>query len=325
MIAKMPHTMKSLSRTLCLALAFSFTASAAHAAPDLTTIVVPGGPGGTPDIMARQIAEAMTKVTGKSVIVDNKPGAGGSIGGRFVTKAKADGATLLLTSSGITGTTSHMYPDYQPVEKLDHLALLVSVPFVVVARKNFPAATPKEFIEYVKKHPNQVNWSNAGSGTHGHLTQVMLERASGLRFQIVPYKGSMPAFNDILGGHLDAALDNVATYKASIEAGKVMPIFVTSKERIPALPNVPTARELGIAFDNVAWYALAAPKNSPRVVQDEIRTALQKHFDTEAMRAKYQDMGMSLAVSSQDEAQQKAAADTAAFGKIIKEMNLTAQ
>lgn len=319
----LPRTIHRLTRTVSVWLGLSIAATAALAAPEVTTIVVPGGAGGTPDVMARQVAEAMSKASGKTVIVDDKPGAGGSIGGRFVTRAKPDGATLLMTSSGITGTAGHVYPDYHPVDKLDHFVILVNVPFVVVARKDFPAATPKDFVEYVRKHPNAVNWSNAGAGTHGHLTQVMLQRASGLNFRIIPYKGSMPAFNDLLGGHLDAALDNVATYKASIESGKVKPIFVTSKERLPSLPNVPTARELGIPFDNVAWYALAAPKNTPQAVYDDIRAALQKNFDTPATRAQYDALGMKVVMSSQDEAQKRAVADTATFGKLIKELDIT--
>lgn len=318
------RSLQSITRAVCLPLAILGAVSTAQAAADMT-IVVPGGPGGTPDIMARQIAEAITKHTGKTVIVDNKMGAGGSIGGRFVTRAKADGTTLLVTSSGTTSTAMHMYQDYQPLEKLDHITMLVSVPFVAVAKKSFPVAGSKEFLDYVRKNPQQVNWSNAGVGTHGHLTQLMIERAAGLRFQIVPYKGSVLAFNDIMGGHLDAAMDNVGAYKNSIEAGKVMPIFVTSKERVASLPNVPTARELGIPFDGVAWYALAAPKNSPQAVYDEVKVALRKYFDTDALREKYQSMGMKLELSTQEEAQNRAASDAAAFGKVIKELNIKAE
>ena len=289
-----------------------------------TTIVVPGGAGGTPDMLARQIAEAISKHTGKAVIVDNKVGAGGSIGGRFVTRAKPDGLTLLITSSGITGTAGHLYPDYHPVEKLEHFMGIADVPFVVVSRKDFPATDPKDFIAYVRANPKQVRWSNAGFGTHGNLTQILLQRAGNLQFDIIPYKGSMPALNDLLGGHVDAALDNVATYKVTIESQKVNAVFVTSKERVAYLPNVPTARELGIPLDNIAWYALAAPKGTPKAVLDDITAALKENFFTDANKQRYAALGLTLVMSTREETQRRAEADFATFGKIIKEYNMAA-
>lgn len=321
---KLPTPMTARkAKSLLLAAALSLCGALVQA--QTTTIVVPGGPGGTPDILARQIAEAINKHTGKTVIVENKVGAGGSIGGRFVTRAKPDGLTLLITSSGITGTAGHLYPDYHPVEKLDHFMVIADVPFVAVSRKDFPAASPKDFLDYVRKHPNEVRWSNAGFGTHGNLTQILLQRAGNLDFNIIPYKGSMPAFNDLLGGHVDAALDNVATYKTSIENQKVNPVFVTSKERVPSLPNVPTARELGIPLDNTAWYALAAPKGTPPAVFEEVAAAIKKNFYNDANRARYAAMGITLLVSSREEAQKRAESDSATFGKIIKEFNMAGQ
>ncbi|OZI70912.1 tripartite tricarboxylate transporter substrate binding protein [Bordetella genomosp. 12] len=313
----------SLGRKCVVALGGVLLAAAATA--QTTAIVVPGGAGGTPDILARQIAQAISKSTGRNVIVENKPGAGGSIGGRFVTRAAPDGSTFLMTSSGITGTASHIYPDYHPLEKLDHISILVDVPFVVVARNDFPTKTPQEFLDYVRQHPKKVTWSNAGTGTHGHLTQILLQRATGLQFEVIPYKGSMPALNDLMGGRIDAALDNVATYKAHIEAGKVKPIFVTSKQRVPSLPDVPTARELGIDFDNVAWYALAAPKGTSPKLYADIKRALDENFNVPEIRKQYADMGISLVISSQEEAERRARADTETFGKLIKELDLSNQ
>lgn len=314
-------------RTLLASGFLAFTAACAGLLPhtaqaQTTTIIVPYAAGGTTDLLARQAAEAISKHTGRTVIVDNKPGAGGYVGARMVTRAKPDGQTLLMTSSGITAVTPQVYPDYHPMRDLDHVSIIVDVPFVLVARKDLGIDNAQQFLEHARKTPGVVSMGNAGIGTHGHLVQIMLSQASNLDFSIVPYKGSVPAANDLLGSHLDSLLDNVGVQKPFIDAGKVVPLFVTSKERVPSLPNVPTAREVGVPFDSVAWFGLAAPKGTSPEFYAQIVEALQIYFNTPALTKQHADAGMTVVISSPEAADKRARQDTEVLGALARQLNL---
>lgn len=302
-------------------------ATCAHAQPAYPsrpiTIVVPYVAGGTTDLLARSVADVLRKESGQTVIVDNKPGAGGSIAGKFVVRANPDGYTLLMTSSGINSVTPVVYKDFKALDGLTQISVLVDVPFVVAVGKTFAAQNLRDFVSYARQKPGTVKIGNASLGSHGHLTQLLFNKVAGVDLNSVPYKGSVPALNDLLGGHIDAVIDNVGVQKPFIDSGKVTPLFVTSKTRTPALPQVPTATELGLPFDSVAWFGLAAPRNTPAEVVNAIRNIVAKGFEDKALQAKLVQAGLTPVFSTSAEATQRTQAESRTLGKLAETLNLS--
>ncbi|ALM82615.1 tripartite tricarboxylate transporter substrate binding protein [Bordetella sp. N] len=288
------------------------------------TIVLPYATGGTADMMARLAAQALTAELGQTAIVEAKPGAGGVLGTEFVSRAAPDGYTLALSASGTMGVNSYVYKlRYDPMKDFKQVTVLVDLPFVVVTNNDFPAKTLKDFIAYAQAHPNGVTFGNAGLGTQQHLTQLMFAKSAGIQVNLVPYKGSTPAMNDLLGGHINAVLDNTGVQTPFIHSGKVHPLFVTSSERLKVLPDVPTAQEAGLqGFSAVAWFGLAAPKDTPDAVVNAIQQALSRQFAKPEMQQRLLDLGMIPRVTTPAETTARVREDLATFGKIAKDVGL---
>ncbi len=309
----------------CLAAGIAAPAMAADTYPSKPiTIVLPYATGGSADMLARFAAQALQTELGKPAIVEAKPGAGGVLGTEFVSRAEPDGYTLALTASGTMAVNPYVYKlRYKPLEDFKQITVLVDLPFVVVTNNEFPARNLKEFIDYGRKNPNKITFGNAGLGTQQHLTQLMFARAAGMQVNIVPYKGSSPAMNDLLGGHIDAVLDNTGVQTPFIKAGKVRPLFVTNPERVAALPDVPTAPEAGLpGFSAVAWFGLAAPKGTPDEIVDKIQQALAREFAKPEMKQRLLDLAMIPRVSTPAETTARVKSDLETFGKIAKEVDL---
>ncbi|MGS1010088.1 Bug family tripartite tricarboxylate transporter substrate binding protein [Achromobacter anxifer] len=309
----------------CLAAGIAAPAMAADTYPSKPiTIVLPYATGGSADMLARFAAQALQTELGKPAIVEAKPGAGGVLGTEFVSRAEPDGYTLALTASGTMAVNPYVYKlRYKPLEDFKQITVLVDLPFVVVTNNEFPAKSLQEFIDYGRKNPNKITFGNAGLGTQQHLTQLMFARAAGMQVNIVPYKGSSPAMNDLLGGHIDAVLDNTGVQTPFIKAGKVRPLFVTNPERVAALPDVPTAPEAGLpGFSAVAWFGLAAPKGTPDEIVDKIQQALAREFAKPEMKQRLLDLAMIPRVSTPAETTARVKSDLETFGKIAKEVDL---
>lgn len=286
------------------------------------TIVAPYAVGGTADVMARIVAEVLRKETGQTVIVDVKPGAGGTIGGKQVARANPDGYTLLLNSSGVNSVAPAVYKDFKPDEVLSHVTVLVDVPFVMVVNNSLPAKTMAEFVKYAKQHPGMVRIGNASQGSHGHLTQVLFDRAANIQMTSVPYKGSTPAITDLLGSHVDAVITNVEALKPFIESNRITPLFITSKTRSPALPQVPTATELGLPFESVAWFGVSVAKNTPPQVVTALRNMLAKGFEDKELRAKLIQMGMTPVLSSPADTTARLQTESLMLTRVTESLNL---
>lgn len=309
----------------CLAAWIAAPAMAADSYPSKPiTIVLPYATGGSADMLARFAAQALQTELGKPAIVEAKPGAGGVLGTEFVSRAEPDGYTLALTASGTMAVNPYVYQlRYKPLEDFKQITVMVDLPFVVVTNNEFPAKNLQEFIDYGRKNPNKITFGNAGLGTQQHLTQLMFARAAGMQVNIVPYKGSSPAMNDLLGGHIDAVLDNTGVQTPFIKAGKVRPLFVTNPERVAALPDVPTAQEAGLpGFSAVAWFGLAAPKGTPDEIVDKIQQALARQFAKPEMTQRLLDLAMIPRVSTPAETTARVKSDLETFGKIAKEVDL---
>ncbi|ALM83481.1 tripartite tricarboxylate transporter substrate binding protein [Bordetella sp. N] len=322
--------MKRLRRTLCAtALAAALPISLVHAAdasfPEKPIyLIYPYAPGSASDTLARLTAEVLQKQLGQTVIVDGKPGAGGSIGLEYVTRAKPDGYTIVLTATGTVAVNPQLYKlRYNPVKDLTQLTILAEVPFVFVVNNDFPAKDLKSFIALAKQKPGAITSGNAGTGTHANLTQVSFEKAAGIDLNLISYKGGSLAVTDLIGGHLDSMIDNTASQTPYITSGKVTPLFVTSDYHIANYPQVPTAKELGLPdFARTGWFGLAAPAGTPAPVIARFQDALQKGMKDPAVSKRLTEIGFVPVISDAPTAQQRAQEDYEKLGKIAQDMHI---
>jgi tripartite-type tricarboxylate transporter receptor subunit TctC len=310
---------------LCAGLSTCAVAATEAAYPSKPiTIIYPYASGSASDALARQVGEIITKASGQPVIVDAKPGAGGSTALELATRAPADGHTLVLTASGTMAVNPYLYNlRYKPVDDLASISILAEIPFIVVVNPSFPARSLSDFITYAKANPGKLSFANSGLGTQAHLTQLMFMKAAGITANIVPYKGGAPATTDLLGGHVDALVDNAAAQIGNIQSGKVRALFVTTKGRSASLPTVPTADEAGLTgFVTSGWFALAAPKGTPRPVIDKLNNVVVQGLAQPEMRKRLLDAGWTPVGSTPDEAVSRARSDLARFGQIARQIDL---
>src|SRR5690349_14005942 len=240
-------------------------------------MIVPYAAGGPTDTVARVVAQAMGKPLGQTVVVENRPSAGGIIGPEAVKNAKADGYTILIHHIGMA-TTPALYRQlrFNPLTDFEYIGLINDVPMTLIARANFPASNFREFLAYVKKNKDKVSYANAGIGAASHLCGMLFMSAIETDILTVPYKGTAPAMNDLLGGQVDFMCDQTTNTTSQIKSGKVKVYGVTSLKRVPSLPDIPTLDEQGLkGFEVGIWHGLYAPKGTPKPVVDKLSAALQ--------------------------------------------------
>lgn len=285
---------KSFGLIAGLALVASSTAFAQANYPAKTiTMVVPFAAGGPTDTVARLIAQSMSKTLGQQVIVENVGGAGGTIGAARVAKADPDGYTVLLHHIG-QSTAPALYRKlaYNPNTDFEPVGLVTDVPMTLVARGNFPAKDLKEVIAYVKANKDKVTYANAGLGSASHLCGMLFMSAIGTEMTTVPYKGTGPAMNDLLGGQVDLMCDQTTNTTGQIKAEKIKVYGVTTKTRVASLPNVPTVQEAGLPnFEVAVWHGVYAPKGTAKPVVDKLAGALQVALDDATVKQRFAELG----------------------------------
>ena len=257
------------------------------------TMLVPYAAGGPTDTVARVTAQAMGKPLGQTVIVENRPSAGGILAPETVKNAKPDGYTILIHHIGMA-TTPALYRQlrFNPLTDFEYIGLINDVPMTLIARQNFPAKDFKEFLAYIKANKDKVTYANAGIGAASHLCGMLFMRAIQTDLLTVPYKGTAPAMNDLLGGTVDFMCDQTTNTTAQIKSGKVKVYAVTSKQRVPTLPDVPTLDELGLkGFEVGIWHALYAPKGTPKPAIDKLVAALQEAVKDPVVNQRFADLG----------------------------------
>jgi tripartite-type tricarboxylate transporter receptor subunit TctC len=244
------------------------------------TLVVPFSAGGPTDKVARDLAEALRKPLGATIVIENVGGAGGTLGATKVAKARPDGYTLLLHHAGIS-TAPALYRNlhYKTLDDIEFLGMINEVPMTLIGRPTLPANTYPELVKWLHANKGKVNLANAGLGSASHLCGLMFQSATGIEMQTVPYKGTGPAMTDLIGGQVDLMCDQTTNTTTQIEAGKVKAYAVTSRQRLttPALARLPTLDEMGLTgFDVTIWHAVYAPRGTPAAVVDKINTALKQ-------------------------------------------------
>lgn len=240
-------------------------------------MVVPFAAGGPTDNVARSLAEAMRTSLGETIVVENKGGAGGTLGTAQVARAKPDGYSVLLMHIGFsTAPSLYKNPGYNPTDSFEPIGLVVDVPMTIIAREDFPPNNIKELAEYVKQNKEKVSLANAGVGAASHLCSTILMDALGVQLLTIPYKGTAPAMNDLLGKQVDMLCDQTTNTTQQIEAKKVKAYAVTSLKRVATLPDLPTMDESGYkGFEVGIWHGMWVPKGTPKPVVDKLVKSLQ--------------------------------------------------
>ena len=256
-------------------------------------LIVPWPPGGGVDTSARIIAQPLSERLGQSIVIDNRPGAGGNIGTEVAAKSKPDGYTLLMGSSSPNAINIHIYPKlpFEPLKDFASIVYVTAVPNILVVPGNAPANSAQELMAYIKANPGKVNYGSAGVGSSQHLAASMLIAATGINIVHVPYKGTGPAETDLIAGHIAMMLDTTACLPF-VAGGRMKALAVASKARNPALPNVPTFDEIGIpGVYSSAWYGIMAPAGVPPEVVTRINAEVNALLKTPEVRKRIADFG----------------------------------
>lgn len=257
------------------------------------TMVVPFTAGGPTDTVARLIAQAMSIDLKQTIVIENVGGAGGTLGAGRVARAGADGYTILLHHIG-QATAPTLYRNKLPykVDEFEPIGLVTAVPMTIVARKDFPPKDLKELIDYAKKNKDKVTYANAGLGSASHLCGMLLMKAIDTVLTTVPYKGTGPAMNDLLGGQVDFMCDQTTNTSSQIKAGKIKAYAVTTPKKVASLPQLPTATESGLpGFEISVWHALYAPKGTPRAVVDRLNQSLKVALKDKTVISRFAELG----------------------------------
>jgi tripartite-type tricarboxylate transporter receptor subunit TctC len=289
-------------------------------------IIVPFAAGGATDVVARLLGQKLNEAWNQAVVVEDRAGAGGNIGGDAVAHAPPDGYTLLMTSGSIVTANPYMYKSmsFDPAKDLVGITNVATGPQVIAVANSVPAKTLKEFIAYVKANPGKVNFGSAGVGTQTHLAAENFAYAAGLEMTHVPYKGEAAALTDLVGGQIQMVTPNLGGAINLIKGGKIRALAVTSRERSAELPDVPAAAEVIPGFENAGWFGLMAPAGTPKDVVEKIYRDSAKILESAEFRAQLAKQGMVPVGNSPADFQAAIREESKRWAKVIKERGLKA-
>jgi tripartite-type tricarboxylate transporter receptor subunit TctC len=260
------------------------------------TVVVPFPAGGPSDVVARVVTQQMGTILGQSLVIENVGGGGGTIGSARVAAAHPDGYTLLAGSMGSHVSAPVLAPNlkYDSDRDFVPIGFTAQSPAVIVARKDFPAKTLREFVDHLKKNRDHVKQAHGGIGASSHMACLLFTVQADVKPASVAYRGTAPALNDLIGGHVDFFCEQVVSVASQIAAGTIKAYAVSSSERLPTLPDVPTAKESGLDYQMSIWAGIFAPKGTPKPIVDKLAAALDKSLDYPGVAAKLAELGGSI-------------------------------
>jgi len=284
-------------------------------------LIVPFPPGGGNDTVARAIAQQISPELGQPVVIDNKPGAGGSVGAELAAKAPADGYTLFLAGVGshVVNPNVHKKLGYDPLKDFAPITLIASAPSVLVVNPKVPAQNIAEFTAYARANPGKLNYASNGTGSAAQLAAAMYETMAGVKMVHVPYKGIAPALTDLLGGEVQLMFGTVVALVPHIQAGKLRPLAVTSRTRSALLPEVPTLAESGLPdYQAGSWYGIMAPAGTPREVIERLHEAMVKALKQPAVAKRLAAEGAVVIGSTPEEFGAHIKAELARVGNVVR-------
>jgi tripartite-type tricarboxylate transporter receptor subunit TctC len=258
------------------------------------TLIVPFAAGGPTDVIARIVGDHMSKTLGQTLVIENVVGAGGTTGTTRAKRAAPDGYTIIMGHMGTHAAAPALYPNlaYNPETDFEPIGLVAGTPILIVTRKDFPAKDLKEFVDYVKANESKMNAAHAGVGSVSYTTCTLLNSIMKVKPTAVPFNGTGPALNALLGGQVDYMCDQIVNLVSQIEGGAIKAYAIATPERSPALPNVPTTKEGGLPeYEVSAWNAMFAPKGTPQPIVDKLTNALDKALNDENVKKRMLELG----------------------------------
>jgi tripartite-type tricarboxylate transporter receptor subunit TctC len=291
------------------------------------TLVVPYPPGGTSDVVGRQLAERLREELGQVFVVENKAGASTAIGAAAVARAPKDGYTLLLSAGTTFTVIPHLSEKMQyKLEDFEPVATVCTVPFAFVVKKDFPAKTLREFVTYAKANPGKINNATNGQGSMVHLLGELIAHGLDVKLTHVHYKGASPATMDMIGGVIDSNVEALTSAVPNVNAGQYRALAVLSAERQPLMPDVPTFKELGYpSVVGETWYAVFAPAGTPKPIIDKLNAALRKITASPAFGAAMRKLGNEAKTSTPQELRAVTLQQSKSWGDLIKRLNIKAE
>ena len=286
------------------------------------TIIVPFAAGGTTDILARIIGQALTAELGQSVVVDNRAGAGGNIGGQAAAKAAPDGHTLFMGTVGTHAINASLYKKmpFDPVKDFAPLTRVANVPNLLVANPAQPYKSVKDLIAYAKANPGKVNFGSSGNGSSIHLSGELFKSLAKVDMQHVPYKGSAPAVTDLLGNQIGIMFDNMPSAIQHVRSGSLVPLAVTTAKRSPELPNVPTIAEAGVpGYEATSWFGMFAPAGTPAPVLAKLNAASVMVLAQPEVKKQINEQGAEVYSETPEQFAAFIQAESVKWGKVVKE------
>lgn len=316
--------MKILGRFIAIAIAlagFVAPAAAADYPTGLIKIIVPYPPGGTADIFARLIGDGLNKAFHQTVIVEDRPGAGGNVGSDVVAKSAPDGYTLLLGTSGSNAINPTLFKrmPYNAWKDLVLVSTVATTVNLLVVGANHKAKTVSDLLAMAKAEPDSVTFASSGNGSVLHLSGVMLANMSGTKMVHVPYKGTPPALIDVYAGRVDMMVANAPSVVSDIKAGKLRALAVTTNYRMNALPNVPTMDEAGVkGYDLSSWFAVFAPAKTPATVVEQLNAEIRKILNDPAIQKRFDSMGSTPLIMGAEESQKFFLTELKKWGDLVE-------
>lgn len=314
--------LKTLAAATLLACGLGTAAAQENFPSKPITMVVPFSAGGTTDILARIVGQAMTIDLGQTIIIENKPGAGGNIGAQQASRAKPDGYTVFMGTVGTHAINQALYKKlpYDPAKDFVPLSRVATVPNLLVAHPSRPYKTVKEMIAYAKAHPGDVTYGSPGSGASPHVSGALFQSLTGAEISHIPYKGSAPAISDLLGNQIAVMFDNMPSAIQHVRSGKLRAIAVTTSKRSPELPDVPTIAEAGVpGYEATSWFGLWAVAGTPAPVLDKLHASLSKVLKDPAVVKKINEQGGEITIDTPAQFDAFIKTEAAKWGKVVKE------
>lgn len=313
--------------TTCIlggAIVWSGTLSAQEL-PKKIRIIVAFAPGGSNDIVGRALAQELSTRLNRTVIVENKPGAGGTLGADLAAHSDPDGSTLLLASSTFTMNSSIMKLNYDPNKSFIPVAMLGMGPSVIAVNSSFPVNTIGEFVEYSKKNPGKINFGSAGVASFQHFALELIKARSGANFDIVHYKGGGPALVDLAAGHIQGSIGSLIQMQNFINAGQIKLLAVAGPKRVAIIPKVPTLIESGIDVDASNWWGILAPAGTPSGTVNQIHQAINTALASPEMRRRFESEGAEVLPMSRANFQKLIVDETIKWAKVARETGIKAE